>query len=161
VSIGVNSWQNLVNPVNLVKKYSIYQQNSCQFARIRDKKNRTSALPQPQFSKSIKSCFFPTTFNQNHTIFHQNHTKTILLFNTFRQNFLFFAFSRQRVFAIFSLHFHANSAHLRNPPFSKIAAPIQRTCLSRRSPDERHRDEDGHNPHPLNLIPINQDRIGA
>jgi len=50
---------------------------------IRNKKNyrqRTSATP---ISKFIKTHLFSITFNQNHTIFHQNHTKTILLFNTF------------------------------------------------------------------------------
>jgi hypothetical protein len=70
------------------------QQISCQFALIRGKKNRTSALPQPQISKSIKTHLFPTTFNQNHTKIVQNHIKTILLFNTFYQNFFLFAFLR-------------------------------------------------------------------
>jgi len=62
-------------------------------------KNLRSAFLQPQFSKSIKTHLFSIIFNQNRTIFHQNHTKTTPLFNTFRQNFPLFAFSRQRVFA--------------------------------------------------------------
>jgi len=61
---------------------------------IRNKKNYRQRTSATQFSKSIKTHLFLIIFNQNHTIFHQNHTKTILLFNTFRQNFLFFALSR-------------------------------------------------------------------
>jgi len=61
---------------------------------IRGKKNRTSALPQPQISKSIKTHLFPTTFNQNTTTIVQNHTKTTPLFNTFRQNLFFLTFLR-------------------------------------------------------------------
>ena len=70
------------------------QQFPCQFALILGKKNRSSALPQPQFSKSIKTHLFPTTFNQNTTRIVQNHTKTTPLFNTFRQNLFLFAFLR-------------------------------------------------------------------
>jgi len=50
---------------------------------IRNKKNYRQRTSAPQFSKSIKTHLFSITFNQNHTIFDQNNTKTILLFNTF------------------------------------------------------------------------------
>jgi len=77
---------------------------------IRGKKNRTSALTQLQFSKSIKTHLFPTTFNQNHTRIIQNHTKTTPLFNTFRQNLFFLTFLRcckiainQRTYATWKL----------------------------------------------------------
>jgi len=82
VPIHANSWQ----------KRS-HQQNSCQ-------KKFGSAFLQPQFAKFIKTHRFSLIFNQNHTTFHQNHIKTTLLFNTFRQNLSPFAFSRCRVFSL-------------------------------------------------------------
>jgi|WetSurMetagenome_2_1015567.scaffolds.fasta_scaffold644717_1 hypothetical protein len=130
---------NLVNPANPVGKiFSSWPLSA--FARLfsisglllansvpihadsRQKKSnqRTSATP---ISKSIKTHLFPTTFNQNHTRIVQNHTKTILLFNTFYQNFFLFAFLRCREIS-----------------------PIQRTYPSRRSLDFVYRDEDGRNP---------------
>jgi hypothetical protein len=91
----------------------------------------TSALPQPQFSKSIKTHLFPTTFNQNHTRIVQNHTKTILLFNTFYQNFFLFAFSRCCLLFIQHSKF-IESAHLRNTfsrlKFSLLLSSSPLTC---------------------------------
>jgi hypothetical protein len=108
------------------------QQFSCQFALIRGKKNRTSALPQPQFSKSIKTHLFPTTFNQNTIRIVQNHTKTTLLFDRIHQNLFLFAFLRccqitliQRTYAT---PFRAKSAYLRDP---YLAYSMQRTSRNR------------------------------
>jgi hypothetical protein len=64
--------------------------------KIHAKKKSAAQSRKTQYSKSHKSHQNHTIFNQNHTRIDQNHIKTILLFNTFRQNFSLFAFLRSR-----------------------------------------------------------------